>query len=383
MRLLWNVALAAGLLACGGSAGGADAGGGDAELPRRDLGRDLGRPEPCRVALPVDLVFMIDDSSSMEEEQASLAANFPRLIEGLTNPPDDDGDGEPDFPPLDDLRVAVVTPNLGVGDADVIGCPRGEGDDGAFVRASRAGGSCEGVSTGDDPWLSFAAGDDPAELAADFACLAALGTAGCGLEQPLESVLRSITTRAEPGEPNAGFLRPSSLVAFVFVTDEDDCSVTDPAFFDASDREVGEIGTRCALPENAGRLHPITRYVDALRALGIDRRGDILVAAITGLPRELVDDPAAVDFDAVLADERMQIEAIPNPDVTRTGDVVRPACSFGGVGSAPPARRIIELVRAFGETGDGILDSICRPDVSDAVEAIAASIGGRICDAPI
>ncbi len=335
-------------------------------------------PQPCRTALPVDMLWVIDNSNSMAEEQASLAANFPALIETLTHPPDADDDGEPDYPPLTDLRVGIVSTDMGVGDtAGVIGCPSGSGDDGVMISRSRAGGACASVGTEGPPWLQFD-GTNGDAFEADFACLSALGTNGCGLEQQLEASLAALTRHAAPGGPHEGFLRPDSLVAVVYVTDEDDCSAADDAIFDpspaAADR-LGHLRVRCALhPE---LLHPVSRYIRALRNLQLDRRGDVIVAAVTGVPRDLTRDPADIDYDALLADERMQYTLDPLDDTRLV-----PACDLGGVGSAPPARRLVEVVADFAADGDGLVASICQPDLRPVMEDLAQLVAARLCVGP-
>ncbi|MCB9615793.1 MAG: hypothetical protein H6721_20570 [Sandaracinus sp.] len=367
-------------LACGGdddgsldgSTGGGDSGG------RRDAGPPS-PPNPCRIALPVDLVFVVDNSHSMQEEQASLIANFPLLIETLTTPSDRDGDGVDD-PGVSDLRVAIVTTDMGVGVGNTSEfCPSADGDDGRFVYEARsAEAACAGfVVPEGGRWLELDPAD-PDALARGFSCLAELGTNGCGLEQQLEASLASITRHAGEGEANAGFLRSDSLIAFVFVTDEDDCSAADPSIFDpspAARTALGPLGTRCAF--HPDRLHPISRYVTAFKNLALDREGDVLVAAITGVPRSYTTDPLNVDYDALLADPAMT----PVEDELNPGQLA-PACSFGGVGSAPPARRIVQVVEEFAQTGDGLLASICQADLRPAVESIAELVAGRICPAP-
>ena len=149
-------------LACGGdddgsldgSTGGGDSGG------RRDAGPPS-TPNPCRIALPVDLVFVVDNSHSMQEEQASLIANFPLLIETLTTPSDRDGDGVDD-PGVSDLRVAIVTTDMGVGVGNTSEfCPSADGDDGRFVYEARsAEAACAGfVVPEGGRWLEL----DPAD----------------------------------------------------------------------------------------------------------------------------------------------------------------------------------------------------------------------------
>jgi hypothetical protein len=261
----------------------------------------------------------------------------------------------------------------------VIGCDA-EGKRAELITSHRGGDpACADVVLPDSmPWLEYRQGDDAGMLARRFACLARLGTDGCGLEQQLEAAMQALTTRAEPGQRNAGFVRPNSLVAIVFITDEDDCSAADLSLCDpARERELGPYGRRCA--EHPELLHPIERYVSGLSALRLDRANDVVVAAITGIPFGVTgSDPLAVDYDRVLADERMQYR----PDPERP-DQLAPACEAGGTGRAAPARRIVELVRRFAATGDGLATTICDDDLSPALRAIGTLIARRLCPPPI
>jgi hypothetical protein len=359
-----------------GGAGGLD---GDVADGAIDAGPSM-RPDAsvgCVVALPVDLLFVIDDSDSMAEEQANLIANFPELIRGLTNPPDEDGDGEPDVPPVDDLRIGIVSTDMGVGAASATGCDA-TGSEGALIGTSRsADPMCAGVTTGAQPWLEFRAGDDPDALAATFGCLAALGTGGCGLERQLDAARAAVTTAAAAGGPNEGFLRPNSLVGIVFVTDEDDCSAADEMIYDRSaGAALGPYGTRCA--EHPELLTPVAEYVQAFANLRFDRDNDIVVAAITGVPFSAVTDPLEEDLEALLMDSRMQFAR----DPARPGQLV-PACTTMITGSAIPARRIVEVIQPFAATDDGLAATICEDDLSPALNAVARLVARRICPPPI
>jgi hypothetical protein len=99
---------------------------------------------PLRVAIPsadvdeVDLLLVVDDSASMDGEQAALVAELPRLVEALASG-DRDGDGVRDFDPVRSLHVGVVTTDLGAGpNDDVATCARGLGDDGILQTRSAA-----------------------------------------------------------------------------------------------------------------------------------------------------------------------------------------------------------------------------------------------------
>lgn len=66
----------------------------------------------------VDLLFVIDNSNSMEDEEAALARELPTLIRILATGDFDPADGLPwgddpdDFDPIEDLQVGVVTSDM-------------------------------------------------------------------------------------------------------------------------------------------------------------------------------------------------------------------------------------------------------------------------------
>ena len=59
-----------------------------------------------------------------------------------------------------------------------------------------------------------------------FQYLAKVGSNGCGFEQQLEAVTKALDENETP--ENRGFVRDGSLLAVIFITDEDDCSAQDP-----------------------------------------------------------------------------------------------------------------------------------------------------------
>ena len=79
----------------------------------------------------VDLLFMVDNSNSMREEQANLTANMGDLIGALTAPPDENGDGVPDWQPVSSLHIGVISSDMGTSGFPVTTCDNADrGDDG-------------------------------------------------------------------------------------------------------------------------------------------------------------------------------------------------------------------------------------------------------------
>jgi hypothetical protein len=173
----------------------------------------------------MDLLFVVDDSGSMVEEQENLAANFPAFVSVL------DGYATSDGSPLD-YRVAVTTSGRDVDytidEPPFPGFPidpppvafSESGDNGAFRQ------TC-GMSR---RWLER--GD--ADVSTTFSCAAEVGTGGPSIEMPLHVVELALTSRMSDGT-NTGFLRDDALLGIVILTDEDDCSRPDNDFTVDSD----------------------------------------------------------------------------------------------------------------------------------------------------
>lgn len=169
---------------------------------------DAAPPEVCD---KMDILFVIDNSGSMGEEQDNLAANFPAFIDVL--------DG---FEQELDYRVAVTSTGRDYDftmDGGTVQYPKSiEGDSGAMLQRC-------------DMTRRWVEADDP-DPSATFSCAAKLGIMGPGYEMPLAVIREAFDDRVVDGT-NAGFRRDDALLAIVILTDEDDCSfeesVTIPA----------------------------------------------------------------------------------------------------------------------------------------------------------
>ncbi len=326
----------------------------------------------------LDVLLVVDDSNSMGEEQGSLAAELPRMARILATG-DLDGDGTQDFPALKSVRVGVVSSDMGAG-ASVPTCDAGLGDDG-ILRTAGHGDTCAASY----PSFAELRADDPSADVDAFvdqvSCVATIGTGGCGFEQQLEAALKALTPSTSPlrfadgtlgqgDRANAGFLRDSSVLATIVLTDENDCSAADRTLFDPASTDYTEpLNLRCMAHPEA--LHPTSRYVDGLRALRADP-SDVIFAAISGVPTDLVSDPA--DYDALMSDPRMT-ETI---DSSSAGDLV-PSCNVEGLGTAFPPTRIVEVARGFGD--NGVVQSICQADFTPAIDAVLTRVAARVSGA--
>ena len=153
--------------------------------------RDTGESGECT---KMDLVFVIDDSGSMREEQENLARNFPQFVSALEAFRTQGGAKL-------DWRAAVTTTSTG---------SLGSSNGGRFVQKAACNTS--------RPWVESA--DSNATSA--FACLPRSERAGAA-GAAARALGLALTDRVADGT-NAGFLREDALLGAVVLTDEDDSS---------------------------------------------------------------------------------------------------------------------------------------------------------------
>ncbi len=164
----------------------------------------------------VDILFMVDNSSSMTSMQQKLVAQIPAFLDLLQN----------GSQPLTDFHIAVVSSDMGApGDASFsVGCTP-SGDQGLFQNQPR--GDCQGMLAPGATFLSNEGGTPnyTGSLKDALACIAPLGASGCGFEHQLASVVRALGADGAPAPvANAGFLRQDAELAIFLLTNEDDCS---------------------------------------------------------------------------------------------------------------------------------------------------------------
>lgn len=370
---------------------GADTGpiGGDVGVqPDADL-QDAGRPDvtadvgPPPSVAAVDILFVIDNSGSMSQEQASLIAEVPAFINGLAS--GQTPGGGVTFAPVTDLRVGVVSSDMGTGGFTIPTCNEPNfGDDGILNRAT-AGAGCTDIPAGAPPYLALQPGGDVGGFTNASACLLNLGTQGCGFEQQLDAMLKSVTPQAGPltfvngsrghGDgANENFVRDDSLLVIVMLTDEDDCSAQNPDLFnrDSATFTDPDLNLRCSRYEDQA-MHPIQRYVDGLLAVHPPER--LLYHVVAGVPIDLA--PSAgvsPDYDALVGPERIRdARMINRPDPAMPSQLT-PSCSVAGRGEAYPPIRIVRVAEGLQAAGAGvILQSICQEEFG-----FAAALSSRI-----
>jgi hypothetical protein len=178
-------------------------------------------------AVRTDVLFVIDESGSMSQEQQNLRAGLGGFVDALVA-----------SPVRNDFRVGVTTTSVAGFDPALVSYAAGPNAGlgypvpypaGALVAIARDGAGAPvtgrldyapATGFGGPRWLDAGS----ATLADDFRANVLLGTSGSGKEEPFRAARLALEARVAAGEPNAGFLRPGARLAVVFVTDEDDCS---------------------------------------------------------------------------------------------------------------------------------------------------------------
>lgn len=302
----------------------------------------------------VDILFVIDDSASMMDEQRQLGIWSNELFDVLGS------SGE-----LPDLHIGVVSSSIAI--AGRPGCQRGSGT----LHVGAAG-------LQRDLFLRDVAGPNGRErnytgtLTDTFAKMALVGDEGCGYEQPFKAARIALTS-------NAGFLRDDALLLVVFVTDEDDCSATDSRLFgdpyaDACS-DLGSItsyrcfehgvkcydgkGSRafgdrknCHPDESSPYVESVSAFADGLKHLK-KQPGQVIVAGIYGKPNHI----------SVIPDERVTTYQTPRLASVCPGT----SASAEGVG-ATPAVRMNALMAEFG--GRASQSSICEEQLAWAMRDV-------------
>lgn len=223
VRILSTLLLPTLLLSCGVSKEDGQVGDGDG-------GPESSDAAPLQACEKMDILFVIDNSGSMGEEQSNLLANFDGFATLIDDYLTSTGN------PLD-YRIAVTTAGRDVSYNLLVPIVNEEipvtepGDNGHFRRGC-------GIDRG---WLE----KNDSGLVDAFRCRANVGTGGPGAEMPLLGLEWSLKQRVDDGS-NAGFVREDALLAIVMITDQDDCSRDDDGFlidlsptcFDAADTNI-------------------------------------------------------------------------------------------------------------------------------------------------
>jgi hypothetical protein len=382
----------------------------------------------------VDILFIIDNSGSMGEEQANLGANFPAFINVL-EAEDVQANYRLGITTSDNGSIwcpaAVTTPEHG---HMVMSSCKTRLNDFLFganvdVRDLACNDICHLTeeeleilpSTTDvdptpkpRPWLENIEGKKniPAttDTAAAFACFGPQGVNGCGFENQLEGMYLALVRAQSSTEPEYGFLRSSAILAIIHVTDEADCSFVkawesevfgadgnktfwadpadnfpnsaicwnagvecegDPSAYTTCRAVNKDVNGNVGVDDSNAVLHPMSRYIGLVQ--GIENEKQALNAhqeVIVALIGGVASNGEVYYYDSSNTNPDFQYEFGIGPGC----EGPPPSPEYDPVQAVPPVR-LRDMTDAF--TTDNMF-SICDENYAPALEAIAARIREQI-----
>ncbi|HET9624672.1 MAG TPA: hypothetical protein VFP84_25065 [Kofleriaceae bacterium] len=335
----------------------------------------------------IDVLFVIDNSSSTQDKQKVFADNYPKFVTALSG-----------FPTgLPNLHLGVVTTSVDIGNSNLnpgSACHPATGQDGLLQTTNLdLGFTCQGAlaPVAGERFLSDIGMPDGSRainytggLDQALACISHVGTAGCGFESPLEAMERALDGRHPE---NAGFLRDGAFLAVVILTDEDDCSAKNELFQQPT-TAVGDRDLRCSQqayrcdqrlsPSQPGAYTNCTVRTDsslidpstyASFLTGLKGSSNIAVAVIAGEPAQ-----------------SLGIGPLTIGPVTQDLALL-PSCMAkinGNDAIGRPALRLTSFLDNFGERG--LFRTVCQADYAGAltdignllIQAISPCIEGAL-----
>jgi hypothetical protein len=320
-------------------------------------------PGTCQAEAPVvdaqklDVLFVVDNSDSMREEQEGVARELTSFVSELRSA----GGVQ------QDIRVGVITTSVYEHVIDSTGhdyflecdnyppyCSQ-QGKLQAVPDSAPDGGVILG--TGSERVLD---NNDP-DLVEKFSRLVRVGIYGSGQETPFEALRLAFSTPLSTTPiamgGNSDFLRDGARLLIVVLSDEDDCSEN---FVRPSKVTIGPDPTIDYCGNQGNFLTPVQDYHDLFLSQIKDSKGelkDIVYAAIA---------PVGIDTKVAMA--------ILSPQVTADGGTYQTLRNIDCPTSNGPGIRHRKMAELFDSTLAN-LDSICRPSYHDTLENIAALAG--------
>ncbi|MBU1533955.1 hypothetical protein KKF84_01475 [Myxococcota bacterium] len=383
---------------------------------------------PISTDRDVDLLFVIDDSKSMDAEQQRIREQFQSLMQVLK----DISGGLPN------IHVAVVSTDLGTAPVEIPGCDVFGGLMGSFRKGEHGNcinptgnnyivdvepANCEMERDADGMCVSHNCGPEhcsaeaftvdgvarePAGLILDtdqngcprcrnyqeeglesvFSCMADLGVSGCGMEQHFMAMEKGLTSGSHHPPEDAGFLRDNAYLAVVFISDEDDCSAPENnrTIFsreDSLDSTVGPLGFRCVefgvscdepwsrmLPEGTRDYHNCQSRpgTDSQNLLEPVSRFESFLTALKGDKDRIILTAIGGPFDGQMT-IRKNSDGLPEPQKS-CGDT-------GGIyDGAVPGVRLKELTSRFNAVEDlkWAYTSVCSTDYTASLMGLGLKI---------
>lgn len=333
---------------------------------------------PVTANRDVDLLFVVDDSSSVADHQIALENGFPAFVTTLSALAGG----------LPNLHIGVVTPDLGTKGADdaqpgpAIGSCSGDGQAGALQTNGSAqiqGNFIIDTQNTDSTRTVNYTGT----LADAFKQIVSVGSAGCPFDQSLEAAKRALNNNPS----NTGFMRPGANLGIIFLTDDDDCSMAHSTLIGNDTATLGPLAPfRCTrfgvTCDQGGTTTDEMNTVGAKTGCHSNESSQYLtrVGDYTLFFKGLKSDPRTVLAAAMAGDPTpfaIELRAPP------TGGTPVPAlahsCMYtdtgGGTEVADPAVRVNQLV---GSLDRHQFASVCSTDLSAPMADLAHQIGSMV-----
>jgi hypothetical protein len=285
-----------------------------------DADTDTYTGSPPSGCTKMDILFVIDDSGSMQCEQEMLTQAFPEFVQVIEEYNQENNN---------DLtyRIGVTATSRTL--SYTIDPPPVGPIDIPPMNMNESGLDGELVEVNGQKWI-----DGPgnqSEIVSWFSEAATVGTGGTSYEMPLQCMAVSLLKNAE-GEANEGFLRPDSLFIAVIITDEDDCSRTDNNFTVPDDS--------CMADPEQHNLVELQEYKDLLddQFGGPERYVVVAIAGLNGCDADAY--PTNCDEDS----------------------------SYAGAQEAIRLQDFITNYIGDGEEENGVFSDICSNTMSEALD---------------
>ena len=384
----------------------------------------------------VDILFVIDNSGSMGEEQGTLAANFSNFISvleqedvaanyriGITTTDNGNPQCNGTTPEGGKLRLSSCRSRESEFTFTGTNPPTVKYDEACAAVCPDTLANLETVptATDNDPdpksraWIENIEGQtnlpDGVTTTQAFQCFGPQGINGCGFESPLESMWKSLLLMEQSNSPNFDFRRPNAILGVVIVTDEADCSL-DPDYgtiFDPNGSRTfwsdpnsnfptsavcWNAGVKCeggpgtytscdpvnkdadgneGVSDDKAVLFPLSKYIDLLQSIENDQQDRV--------PGQQVIVAGIVGVPDGYSDPT-DIEYKDSSDQQFQNDFgIGPGCT-STAGTAVPPVRIRDFAQAFEVSIDGQVQpnlfSICNDDYSNALQTIANIIASQV-----
>ena len=329
-------------------------------------GSDSNKLAEIHIPQSIDILFVIDDSVDMDEEQLKLGRTMKEFTQQLERRV------------TEDYHIAVITTSIeSIGCVPCNqtireGCVSESGDNGQFHDLL---GKYQG--TGDKP--PYGTESDPTcdiVTPINKYCLydeveekgtLVVGNTGCGFERGLAAMRMALANSP------SGFMRSDAALAIVVLSSEEDCGEVEDVYelgatggpggnvcYYAS-KGIGPEGETVGPDDPEQRpyqLTPVEEYRDFLEELKQGKPGMVKFAAMAAVKHTNDLDTTIIEYE-LDAESRWQI--------VHACDA--PGCT-GDYCYALPSTRYIQMAEMFGIGESGFIETICQSDFTDSMKRL-------------